>query len=115
TGELVEPAEPNATKLEMFIFDAIPLADRSMVYETDRVEEFAPIKNAQGADSPATSFTLQIERAARWLEAAGVQVPREAGAPSAKIEISALSALGPADLEHLDLPKAIEPGDELVI
>ena len=115
TGELVEPAEPNATKLEMFIFDAIPLADRSMVYETDRVEEFAPIKNAQGADSPATSFTLQIERAARWLEAAGVQVPREAGAPSAKIEISALSAMGPADLEHLDLPKAIEPGDELVI
>ena len=113
-GSWSSPRNPTPPKLEMFIFDATPLADRSMVCETDRVEEFAPIKNAQGADSPATSCTLQIERAARWLGCRGAG-PQEAGAPSAKIEISALSAMGPADLEHLDLPKAIEPGDELVI
>ena len=54
SGRLVSPEAPNATKLELFIFDAIPLAEHSLVYETERVEEFAPIKNAEGSDSPAT-------------------------------------------------------------
>ena len=115
SGELIKPDSANATKLEMFIFDAIPLAERSMVYETERVEEFAPIKNADGGDSPATSAELQFERSARWLEIAGIKIPREDGAPAAKIEISPLSALGPEDLPTEDTPKTIEPGAEIVI
>ena len=112
----MNPDAPNATKLELFIFDAIPLAERSMVYETDRVEEFAPIKNAEGSDSPATSAALQFERSARWLEQAGIAVPRgPEGAPSARIEISSLSALGPDDLPTEDTPSTIDPGDEFVI
>ena len=116
SGELVNPDSPNATKLELFIFDAIPLAERSMVYETDRVEEFAPIKNAEGSDSPMTSAALQFERAARWLEQAGITIPRGSdGAPSAHIEISPLSALGPHDLPTEDTPSTINAGDEIVI
>ncbi|MEE2681529.1 MAG: UDPGP type 1 family protein [Planctomycetota bacterium] len=116
TGALVNPESPNATKLELFIFDAIPLAERSMVYETDRVEEFAPIKNAEGGDSPATSAALQFERSARWLERAGLTVPRESdGTPAARIEISSLSALGPEDLPTEDTPSTIDAGDEFVI
>ena len=41
-------------KLEQFVFDAIPLARNAIVYTTDRAEEFSPVKNAEGVDSPAT-------------------------------------------------------------
>src|SRR6201999_439407 len=54
SGKLVQPEKPNAVKLEQFVFDAIPLAKNAIVYETDRAEEFSPVKNAEGADSPAT-------------------------------------------------------------
>jgi UDP-N-acetylglucosamine/UDP-N-acetylgalactosamine diphosphorylase len=117
TGEPVEPSEPNATKYELFVFDAIPLAERSLVVETDRVEEFAPIKNAEGADSPATSHRLQSERAARWLEARGVQVPRRAdGAVDAELEIGPLTAMEPDELpDELVAALRIPPGDAIVV
>ena len=116
-GRTISPEAPNATKLEMFIFDAIPLATRSMVYETDRVEEFAPIKNAEGVDSARSSHDLQLERAARWLESAGHEFPRgEDGERLADVEISALTAMGPADLESSpDVPKVISAGDQLAL
>jgi UDP-N-acetylglucosamine/UDP-N-acetylgalactosamine diphosphorylase len=91
-GELVKPDKLNAVKLEQFIFDAIPLAQNAMVYETDRVEEFSPVKNADGSDSPATCKDHQIARAARWLEAAGVYVPMKDGKVDAVIEIDPLFA-----------------------
>jgi UDP-N-acetylglucosamine/UDP-N-acetylgalactosamine diphosphorylase len=115
-GRCVEPDEPNAVKLEMFVFDALPLAERSIVLETDRVEEFAPIKNAHGADSPLTSRELQTERAARWLEARGVVVPRNTqGVPECVIEISPLTATDPSHLEGVELPESIEPGSEIML
>lgn len=117
SGRLVEPASPNAVKLETFVFDAIPLASSSIVLETDRVEEFAPIKNAEGADSPASCAAYQTERAARWLEHVGVAVPRrEDGSPECLLEISPLSALEPEDLRALpSLPRSIEPGSHVAI
>ncbi len=111
TGQQVDPQEPNAIKLEQFVFDAIALADRSIVLETDRVEEFAPVKNATGADSIETSKQLQSQRAASWLQAAGVSIPtNDDGTVNATIELSPLTALCPADLIGKDLPDAIEPG-----
>lgn len=118
TGERVEPVEPNAVKLERFVFDAIPLAGSSIVLETDRVEEFAPVKNKEGADSIITSKQLQAERAARWLEAAGVKVPRKAdGSPDCVLEIGPLTATCVEDLtEKRDrLPAEIEPGSSVVL
>lgn len=114
TGERLEPEKPNAVKLEMFVFDALPLCEKSIVLETERVEEFAPIKNADGADSPATSGRLQTERAARWLERAGVGVPRRPdGDPDCALEISPLTAMRPEDLAGVRLPESINPGAEL--
>ena len=111
TGLHLDPADPNAIKLEQFVFDAIALADRSIVVETDRVEEFAPVKNATGADSIETSKQLQTLRAARWLAANGVNVPsNDDGTINATIELSPLTALCPEDLSGRDLPDAIEPG-----
>ena len=116
-GRTVSPGTPDATKLEMFIFDAIPLAARSLVYETDRIEEFAPIKNSEGVDSPASSHELQFERAARWLESSGHEFPRDPdGRRLANIEISALTAMGPEDLRSSsEVPDTISAGDQLAI
>jgi UDP-N-acetylglucosamine/UDP-N-acetylgalactosamine diphosphorylase len=87
-------------KFETFIFDALAEAKKTLVLEVRREDEFAPIKNATGVDSPATSSALQSARCARRLIEAGVPVPLdESGAPRVPIEISPLFATGPADLK----------------
>ena len=99
TGEDVTPAEPNAVKLERFVFDALPMCGSSIVLETSRAEEFGPIKNAEGTDSPESSKQLQVERAAGWLENIGFQIPRKGdGTPDCTIELSPLTAAHPDQL-----------------
>ena len=116
TGQMKTPDHNNAVKLEKFVFDAIPIASQSIVVETDRVEEFAPVKNATGTDSIVSSKQLQSTRAARWLEANGVSVPwNEDGSVNATIELSPLTATCPEDLAGKDLPAAIEPGSSVVL
>lgn len=118
SGKPVEPSEPNAVKLETFVFDALPLAETSIVVETLRRDEFGPIKNAEGADSVETSQRLQSDRAGRWLRAAGVNVPMERdGSVNAVIELSPLTAIEPDDLKHTDepLPTAVNPGAVVAI
>lgn len=116
TGTLVDPTEPNAVKLETFIFDALREAESPIVLRTDRVEEFAPIKNATGEDSPETSKALQSERAARWLRAAGVAVPMRAdGTPDCVLEISPLTAMDASDLRASPPTRTFAVGSETVI
>ena len=116
SGQVVKPAKPNAVKLERFIFDALPLAKHAIILETNRTEEFAPIKNAEGDDSPATSKQLQTERAAKWLEKHGVKIPRNAdGSVNAVIEISPLTATHLDDLKEADLPEEIKAGETVVL
>jgi UDP-N-acetylglucosamine/UDP-N-acetylgalactosamine diphosphorylase len=93
-GKVVEPAKENALKFEKFIFDVLPLAERWAVVETSRREEFEPLKNATGPDSPETVRRALGRLAADWLEAAGVRVPRDAhGEPVVPLEVSPLFAL----------------------
>lgn len=88
SGTLVTPDEPNAVKFESFIFDALPLAERVCSLEAARGDEFSPIKNAEGADSPSTARRDLNRVYAGWLEAAGVAVPRDSrGEPDVDIEI----------------------------
>lgn len=91
-GTEIKPEKPNAVKLEQFVFDAIPLAKNAIVYTTERGEEFSPVKNAEGVDSPATCRRDQIRRAGRWLREAEIEVPIKDGEPDATIEISPLFA-----------------------
>lgn len=115
-GRPVEPAAPNAVKLETFIFDAVPLARRALVLETDRAEEFAPIKNADGEDSPASSRRAQLDRAARWLESRGARIPRDgSGAPQCEIEISPLTACDASELPAGIVPQAVSAGERLLL
>lgn len=97
-GRPFAPAVENALKFELFVFDALPLADRWLAMEVKREDEFAPLKNATGADSPETVRRLMIGRAAKWLEAAGVAVPRENGESKYPLEISPLFALDETEL-----------------
>jgi len=120
TGQPVDPESPNAVKLETFVFDALPLCETSIVYQTERTEEFAPIKNADapGAkDSPATAKQLQSDRAAVWLSMAGVKLAWKAeGVVDATLEISQRVAIYADDVEALPkLPKSVPAGGELLI
>ena len=116
-GILVEPKEPNGIKLETFVFDALPLAEKSIIFETIREEEFAPVKNATGVDSAESSRNLQIFRAADWLESAGVEVPRKPdGSPDCIIEIAPSFAVEKEDVvKNKGGLSRINPGDKVYI
>ena len=99
-GTLVSPTEPNALKFERFIFDALPMAKRWSLVETDRSVEFEPLKNASGPDSPQSVRRRMTEQFATWLETAGASVRREDdGSIPFAIEISPLYALNAAELK----------------
>ncbi len=115
-GTAVEPDQPNAVKFEAFIFDALPLAERVVTVESARGDDFSPIKNATGADSPETARRDLDRLYARWLEAAGVRVPRTPdGEPAVDLEIDPRLALDadelrarlPAGLREIDGPAAL--------
>jgi len=117
SGRRIAPDQPNVVKLETFVFDAIPLARNPLVMYTLREEEFSPVKNATGADSPATTRRDLIRRAARWLESCGCRIPRRPdGEPDAVIEISPAYALDAEDLrDRLGAPPELRPGTELLL
>ncbi|MHC4325743.1 MAG: UTP--glucose-1-phosphate uridylyltransferase [Planctomycetota bacterium] len=75
--EKANTVESDGIKLESFVFDALPLASKSVILQTIRSEEFAPTKNAAGVDSVESTRRMMTERAADWLESAGVTVPRK--------------------------------------
>ena len=52
------PEKPNAFKFESFIFDAFDMLDDMAILRVKREEEFAPVKNAEGNDSPETARKL---------------------------------------------------------
>jgi len=116
-GTYVEPTEPNGIKLERFVFDALPLAEKSVILETLRSEEFAPVKNATGIDSAESCRRMMVARAAAWLEWAGVNVPRKPdGSPDCLIEIAPGFALHKEDLkDKVGRIGQITPGQSLYL
>jgi UDP-N-acetylglucosamine/UDP-N-acetylgalactosamine diphosphorylase len=90
-GRPVKPEKANGVKFEMFVFDALPFARNSVVIETRRADDFSPVKNAEGLDSPKTARDDQLRQYARWLRAAGAAVETDAsGLPKINIEVSPL-------------------------
>lgn len=57
-GNKVIPEKPCAFKFEAFIFDAFSFFDDMVVFRVNREEEFAPVKNKEGEDSPETALKL---------------------------------------------------------
>ncbi len=87
------PTSLDIWKFETFVFDAIPLAERTCCMEVSREEEFAPVKNKDGTDSPETTRQAMIDLFRNWLEKADIKVT-----PGAAIEISPLFALDENEL-----------------
>jgi UDP-N-acetylglucosamine/UDP-N-acetylgalactosamine diphosphorylase len=116
-GNFIDPIEPNGIKLESFIFDALPLASRSVILQTERNQEFAPVKNAAGADSPQTARKMMIARAADWLESAGATIPKKPdGSIDATLEIAPGFALEKDDVKAklAQIPE-IKPKDNIYL
>ena len=57
-GKEVIPTEPNSYKFESFIFDAFELFDDIAILRGKREDDFAPVKNKEGVDSPRTAKEL---------------------------------------------------------
>ena len=88
-GNVFKPDSPNGVKFEMFVFDALPFAQKAIVVETRREDDFSPVKNAEGQDSLESSVQDQLRQFARWLLGAGVAIDTdETGVPGIAVEIS---------------------------
>ena len=57
-GKEVVPTEPNSYKFEAFIFDCFELFDEIAILRGKREDDFAPVKNKEGVDSPKTAKEL---------------------------------------------------------
>ncbi len=87
----VRPEKANGVKFELFVFDALPSARNPVVIETARADDFSPVKNAEGVDSPASCRADQLRQYARWLKSAGASLPTDStGLPDFALEVSPL-------------------------
>lgn len=90
-GNPVKPEKANGVKFEMFVFDALPFASNPVIIETRREDDFSPVKNAEGLDSPKTCSDDQIRQFVRWLKANGAPVFADnTDLPPFAIEVSPL-------------------------
>lgn len=67
--------ERTGVKFETFVFDALAHSTPSVVLEVERSEEFSPVKNKSGEDSPAACRADLCRMYARWVRAAGLPLP----------------------------------------
>jgi UDP-N-acetylglucosamine/UDP-N-acetylgalactosamine diphosphorylase len=111
-GNPYKPEKINAVKFELFVFDALPFAGKPLVIETSRDDEFAPVKNAEGNDSPRTCKENQLRQFTRWCNAheAGLAVD-ETGLPEITFEVSPL--FGYDEASFADSWKASEPTPQI--
>ena len=97
-GKVVKPTEPNGYKFEKFIFDILPNAKTAAFLAFDQKNEFSPVKNAEGSDSPATCKADMQAKWRGWLEEVGVTVKGDL-----PIEIDPAYAVDAADLKNIGL------------
>lgn len=60
-GKKVTPSEPDCLKFETLVVDMIPAFGSCIACEVERDREFAPVKNAKGADSVEVARKLLIK------------------------------------------------------
>jgi len=98
-GKRVVPKKVNGVKFECFVFDAVPYAKKIMHLEIVREKEYTPIKTMEGLESPGAAKLRMTREYARWLESAGIKVPRDgSGTVTVPIEISPLYAMDEEEL-----------------
>jgi UDP-N-acetylglucosamine/UDP-N-acetylgalactosamine diphosphorylase len=88
-GRLVERT---GVKFETFVFDALAHSDPSLVMEVERSEEFSPVKNKSGEDSPASCRADLCRMFERWVRAAGLPLPPPDAAGIHPLEVDPMCA-----------------------
>ena len=80
-GVLVKPEKPNGIKMEKFVFDVFKFAKKFVVWECLRDEEFAPLKNAEGAAdfTPTHCRNALLALHQKWLRIAGATLLNQDG------------------------------------
>lgn len=107
-GEKITPTVPNGVKFEMFYFDIFSLSAISAAIEVLRSEEFAPVKNANGVDSPESARKLLSDLHLRWIKKAGAILP--SNIPEGCVcEISPLVSVAGENLDFLSDKKISLP------
>ncbi len=96
-------------KLERFVFDVHRLTTRAVLVEGLREEEYAPVKNARGPESPATARAAMVARDRRWLEAAGWRLP-----PAGRVELDLSVFDGPSSLRAAALESLEDAGPAIL-
>ncbi len=97
-GAVVKPTEPNGYKFEKFIFDILPNAKRAAFLAFDQKDEFSPVKNAEGSDSPASCQADMQAKWRRWMAAAGLTCSEKL-----PIEIDPVYAVDADDLASIGI------------
>ena len=77
-GKIVQPKEPNGYKFEKFIFDVMPNAEKVAFLAFNQKDEFSPVKNAEGNDSPITAKADLQAKWRRQLKLAGIMLEDDA-------------------------------------
>lgn len=97
SGQVIDPDQPNATKFERFIFDLLPQAKNAFVVESLPSQAFAPVKNADGAetDTPTLAKAAISDLHRDWLGQAGATV-----ADGVQVEINPRFAFSPSELKE---------------
>jgi UDP-N-acetylglucosamine pyrophosphorylase len=91
-GDDGEPVTREGGKFETFVFDALGLAAQSVTLEVDRAEEFSPVKNSAGSDSPESARRDLCRLWSGWVAAAGLPVPAAPGDEPPLVEVDPLVA-----------------------
>jgi UDP-N-acetylglucosamine/UDP-N-acetylgalactosamine diphosphorylase len=100
------PEHRNGIKFETFIFDALREARHAVTMEVRREEEFSPVKDSAGIDTPEKARRDLTVLYLRWLESCGAVVERDKSeAFGGYVEISPLTA---SSVEELS--KKVQPG-----
>ncbi len=110
-GRAVHPSQPNGFKLERFVFDALPAASRTCAVEARREDEFSPVKDAEGANSPAGARAALVRLYRSWLEAVGVELPGDVDS----VELDHSLVDGPEDLRDAAWRSVADLGDAIQI
>ncbi|HET6203863.1 MAG TPA: UTP--glucose-1-phosphate uridylyltransferase [Planctomycetota bacterium] len=107
--------EVRAVKFERFVFDALPRAGEAACLEVDRAEEFSPVKNAEGENSPSTAAAAMAGRAARWFRKAGLPLPPPGPEGYPPIEVSGRFALDEAEFLERARDLRVDPSGPIFL
>ena len=107
-GKRINPDWKNGIKFETFVFDALAMAECAVTIEVERADEFGPLKNKTGWDSPHHCRALMTFLYLRWLKKCQATIKtKKNGGFSGFIEISPLTALDAEELSKKVSPSTL--------